>query len=134
MHLPLTRREIANFLEFSEQKVEELWETGQLQRSVHCVYRYHEDLTSTTVYDLLEYALSCGILPVCISRELSALWVAELAEADESEFFNSACLSSRIEELLHLAHRGGLAEMTSEPEKTAVVSDSTQAAILNCCK
>ena len=64
MHIPMAREEIARFLEIGADAVDSLWASGKLQKTLHCPFRRFADLNYSTVYDVLEYALASGDLPV----------------------------------------------------------------------
>ena len=133
MHIPLTKHEIATFLEIGPHEVELLWRTGVLERSLHCAYRPVPELSSSTVYDVLEYALAAGALPVTVSRELAALWVAQLAEADEWEAYQDAAFGQRMSMMLAVAEDDGLAAMTPEAWKVAATVVAAQMGLLSVC-
>ena len=134
MHIPMVRDEIASFLEVKGNQVDILWSTGKLQKTLHCPYRPIQDLSHSTIYDVLEYALTSGDLPVSLPREIAALWVAQLAEANEWEGYASAPLQEQVEALLLSAKADNLTNMTLDPAKVAYVAVLTQAALGNICQ
>ena len=133
MHIPMTRDEVAAFLEVCPSEVELLWQTGLLQRSLSCSDRPVASLNYSTVYDVLEYALAAGVLPVKLSKELSALWVLQLAEADAWDRFASSDFGMRVCMMVETAVDDGLSEMTPEPGKVAAVVVATRFALLDRC-
>ena len=133
MHIPLTKYEIAAFLEIGSHDVELLWRTGVLERSLHCAYRPVPELSSSTVYDVLEYALAAGVLPATVSRELAALWVAQLAEADEWDAYQRAEFGERMSMMLTMAEDDGLAAMTPEAWKVAATLVAAQIGLVAVC-
>ena len=121
MHTPMTKEEVACFLELPPSQVEQLWRLGDLQRSLHHPNRPIPELSQSSVYDVLEYALVSGDLPVKLTRELAALWVASLAEADEWEDFSGASWDLQTVMLVRAAQDDGLDCMTVDPELTSIV-------------
>lgn len=95
MHFPLSRDEIASFLELAPSQVDTLWRRDFLQRSLHCPHRPVASLSHSTIYDVLEFALAAGVLPVRLSKECAALWIAQLAESDEWDVFACAPMSRK---------------------------------------
>lgn len=130
MHVPLTREEVATFLEISVLSVERLWRNGELDRTVYHGTRCSSLLAHSSPYDVLEYALASGILPVMLSRSSSALWLANLAEADEIEGFSTLAWDEQVRYLVWMADEDGLAMITPYPEKTAAVIILSREAIV----
>ena len=133
MHIPMTCDEIAGFLEVKKMKVELLWRSGLLQRSFQCAYRPAPEFGYSTVYDVLEYALAAGVLPVTLTKEIAALWVAQLAEADEWDVYSAEALEGRITLMMELSIVDGLSEMTDEPCKVAAVIVAAQTGLVMRC-
>lgn len=133
MHIPLSRDEIATFLEVAPVQVDQLWHRHFLQRTLHCPFRPITALSYSSVYDVLEYALVSGVLPVRLSRELAALWVAQLAEADEWDLFSGGGLERKISVMIDLAKEDGLASMTDNCPKVAFEVVATQSRLLCLC-
>ncbi|WP_415918844.1 hypothetical protein [Tateyamaria sp. SN6-1] len=131
MHIPLTRNEIAGFLEINTMQVDLLSATGRLQKSLSCPLRISTEFTYSTVYDVLEFALSAGHLPVTLARETAALWVAQMAEADEWDTYVRASTVRRIEMLIELARDDGLDVMTPNHEKVATSLILSQMALIS---
>lgn len=133
MQIPMTQHEIASFLEVPVTKVHFLWRIGRLEQSFHDTRHPAQELGHSTVYDVLEYALVAGALPVTLTKELAALWVAQLAEADTCQDYRAETLEGRICLTMEMAVQDGLADMTDEPAKVAAVVVATQAGlIMNC--
>lgn len=133
MHIPLTRDEIAVFLELAPQQVDLLWRRRFLQRSLSCAHRPVAALSYSTVYDVLEYALAAGVLSVRLSKEVAALWVAQLAEADEWDQFAGQSMTRRIWMMMEMARDDGLADMTEAPVRVAREVLLTQARLVEIC-
>lgn len=129
MHVPLSREEIADFLDVSATQVEQLWKTDTLKKSLQCPLRTVQELRYSSVYDVMEYALAARVLPVSLTPKLAALWVLQLAEADDLEEFEAASWAKRTEDLLEMAVFEGFAKMTPDPAHVARVVISTQAAL-----
>lgn len=133
MHVPMTKDEIASFLELSRCEVELLWQNGLLQRSLCCADRPVPALNCSTVYDVLEYALAAGVLPVRLSKQVAALWVLQLAEADTWDRFTSSDFGTRVCMMVETAVEDGLSTMTPEPGKVAAVVLGAQFSLLELC-
>lgn len=133
MHIPLSRDEIAAFLRIAPKQVDMLWHRKFLQRSLHCAYRPVASLSYSTIYDVLEYALASGLLPIRLSKECAALWVSQLAEMDEWDVFESALLPQRFTLMMEHAMDDGLADMTKDPSRVAHVILATQALLIESC-
>lgn len=115
MHIPMPKAGIAEFLEVGHDDVEQFWKNNLLQRSCPCAAAdcFSEGCSST--YDVLEFALSSGDLPVVLSRELAALWVFQLAEADEDHDFASSGFGEKFDALRRTAEFEGLLDITVQP-------------------
>ena len=87
----------------------------------------------STIYDVLEYALKAGALPVRLSKECAALWVFQLAELDEWELFEKELITQKSVLLLESAMDDGLAEMTKDPLRVARIILAAQALLLELC-
>lgn len=133
MHIPLTKDEIARFLELAPQQVDQLWQRGFLQRSLTCAYRPVSGLSYSTVYDVLEFALAAGVLSVRLSKEVAALWVAQLAEADEWDQFVGQPMTKRILMMVDMAAEDGLAKMTDAPLRVAREVLLAQSDLVDLC-
>lgn len=133
MHIPLSRDEIAAFLEIAPKQVEHLWHRKFLQRSLHCEHRPVTSLSYSTIYDVLEYALTAGVLPVRLSKECAALWILQLAELDEWDLFEYALVAQKSILLMESAIDDGLTEMTMDPLRVARVILATQTLLLELC-
>ena len=133
MHIPLSRDEIAVFFEISPEQVDLLWRGEFLQRSLHCTYRPVASLNYSTIYDVLEYALTAGILPVKLSKECAALWVFQLAELDEWDVFESALIAQKAMLMMESAMDDGLVDMTKDPLQVARVILNTQVLLIGLC-
>ena len=121
MSTPLSRNEIATLLDCNGAFVEDLWAKGILRRSVENDSRPLEDLRHSDSYDVLEYLLTTGQLHVTLSKELAALWVANLAEVLEWKGIENAALSDITKILYDYALDDNLCEMDNYPDKTAYV-------------
>jgi len=133
MHIPLSRDEIAAFFEIAPKQVDLLWQGKFLQRSLHCAYRPVASLSYSTIYDVLEYALVAGVLPVRLSKECAALWISQLSEFDEWDVFESALVVQKATLLMESAIDDGLADMTKDPLRVTRVILATQALLLELC-
>lgn len=133
MHIPLSRDEIASFLEIAPEQVELLWRRGFLIRSLHCSHRPVASLSYSTVYDVLEYALAAGVLPVRLSKECAALWIAQLAEADDWDAFEPAPVTRKTFLMMQCATDDGLVDMTENPLRVVKVILATQSILLKVC-
>lgn len=133
MHIPLSRDEIAAFFEIAPKQVDALWHKEFLQRSLHCAYRPVASLSYSTIYDVLEFALTAGVLPVRLSRDCAALWISELAELDEWDVFERASIAQKSDLMLATAMQEGLTDMTKDPSRVAGVILCTQALLLELC-
>jgi hypothetical protein len=125
----MTREEIAYFLEIGTDAIDSLWASGKLQKTLHCPFRPFADLNYSTVYDVLEYALASGNLPVCLPKDVAALWVALLAEANEADDYEEARWQRQVELLLDMATEDRLAIITTGAAKVACVVVLAQAAL-----
>jgi len=130
----MAREEIACFLEISADAIESLWTSGKLQKTLHCPYRPIAVLNYSTVYDVLEYALASGDLPVCLPNDIAALWVALLAEANELEEYEEARWQRQVELLLDMATEDRLAIATIGAAKVACVVVLAQATLADRCR
>lgn len=117
MHIPMSRDEIAQFLEILPAEVDHLWRKGRLQRTIACPYRDNPLLNWSSQYDVLEYALVSGDLPQKLSKEYAALWICNLAEADQDDDFESYGFDEQVQSLLLMALEDGL----SSDVKTGVL-------------
>ncbi|WP_299283308.1 hypothetical protein [uncultured Tateyamaria sp.] len=133
MHIPLSRDEIAAFLQVAPVQLDLLWRRGLLQRSLHCTHRPIAALSYSTIYDVLEFALAAGVLPVRLSKECAALWVAQLAEADELDEFEHASTNRRTALMMEAAIDDGLAAITRDPMHVVHVILATQAILYERC-
>lgn len=133
MHIPLTQDEIATFLYITPAQVQLLWRSRLLDRSLHCAERPLAPLGYSTIYDVIEYALTAGVLPVTLSRELAALWIAQLAELDEWEDAQSCSVARRTSLMLRAALDDGLAHMTDHPAKVVSAILDAQSILLARC-
>lgn len=133
MHIPLSRDEIASFLELAPSQVDVLWRRNLLQRSLHCPHRPITSLSYSTIYDVLEFALAAGVLPARLTKECAALWIAQLAEADEWDVFAGAPMSRKASLMMEISADDGLAEMTGHPAHVVHVILSSQARLLEFC-
>ena len=119
MHIPVAREEISRFLEMSEQSVSVAWETGELQRTISCPNRTSPLLNYTSQYDVLEFALSSGSLPACLTKEQAALWISALAEADECDCFQVAQFEDQVCHFVRMAVEDNLGSLNDLTEKIA---------------
>lgn len=133
MHIPLSRDEIAAFFEIAPKQVDLLWQEKFLQKSLYCAHRPVASLSYSTIYDVLEYALVAGVLPVRLSKECAAIWVFQLAELDEWDLFENASVIQKSTLMVESAMDDRLAEMTTDPLRVARVILSTQALLLDLC-
>lgn len=133
MHIPLSRDEIAAFLEVAPTQVDQLWRRDLLQRSLHCTHRPVASLSYSTIYDVLEFALAAGVLPVRLSKECAALWIAQLAEADEWEEFECSPCARKAALMMHTAMEDGLADITEKPTHVIHVILGTQTLLGEVC-
>ena len=133
MHIPMAREEIARFLDNGADAVDSLWASGKLQKTLHCPFRPFADLNYSTVYDVLEYALASGDLPVRLPKDVAALWVALLAEANESEGYEEARWQRQVELLLDMATEDQLTIITTGAPKVASVVVLTQGTLADTC-
>ena len=108
MHIPVAREEVAQFLETCPMFVDELWRAGRLQRTIGCPYRCNPSLNWSSQYDVLEYALASGDLPVKLTKEEAALWICNLAEVDESGRLEVHSLEGHVSALISMASEDGL--------------------------
>jgi len=133
MHIPLSRDEIAFFFAIAPAQVDLLWHQDLLKRSLYCVYRPVRSLSYSTIYDVLEFALTAGFLPVRLSKECAALWVSQLAELDEWDIFGSALGAQKALHMMETATDDGLATMTEDPLRVTRVILATQALLIELC-
>ncbi|WP_299734016.1 hypothetical protein [uncultured Tateyamaria sp.] len=133
MHIPLSRDEIAAFLEVAPKQVDLLWSRELLQRSLHCTHRPVASLSYSTIYDILEYALAAGVLPVRLSRECAALWISQLAELDEWDVFESSSIAQKTKLMMESAIDDGLAEKSGDPLGVVYVILNAQTLLFELC-
>ncbi|WP_300038508.1 hypothetical protein [uncultured Roseobacter sp.] len=81
MHVPLSRNEIASFLKIDEPLVEKLWLSGSLRRSLSNDLRANTALAQSSMFDVLELALSSGLLGVKVSKQDAETWTELLCRA-----------------------------------------------------
>jgi len=133
MHIPLTQDEIATFLQITPTQVQTLWNHCLLDRSLQCAERPLASLGYSTIYDVIEYALVVDVLPVTLTRELAALWIAQLAELDEWDETHSCSIARKSSLMLSAALDDGLADMTDQPDKVVSAVLDAQAALVGRC-
>ncbi|GGX63413.1 hypothetical protein GCM10007385_35690 [Tateyamaria omphalii] len=133
MHIPLTQDEIANFLKITPTQVQTLWHHCLLDRSLHCAERPLAPLGYSTIYDVIEYALVAGVLPLTLTRELAALWIAQLAELDEWDEAQPCSNARKSSLMLSAAIDDGLADMTDKPAKVVSTILDAQAVLVAGC-
>lgn len=81
MIIPLTESEIAEYLDISEECVRTLWKSGLLKRTVSCADRMSKAIMHSSPYDVIEYALASGSLPIELHADHAELWTLKLADA-----------------------------------------------------
>ncbi|MEM9576169.1 MAG: hypothetical protein AAF999_04045 [Pseudomonadota bacterium] len=130
----MSREEIACFLGVTTQRVEEAWRRNDLQRTLFREERKVAALAHSTVFDIIEFALAHGFLPVKLSREHAALWVTYLCEASEWPNWAKWGTSERAAQLLAAAmHDGVCGQDTEEEAKIALTIILTQIGLLQVC-
>lgn len=108
MHLPLSRKEIADFLERSIYSVELAWWDGRLQKTLFAEDRLSHCLAQSTIFDVIEFRLNYGQNRHPISREHSAIWVSYLCELSELETWPQMSVEDRKSYVLRYAIDDGL--------------------------
>lgn len=73
-------------------------------------------------------------LPVTLTKEVAALWIAQLAEADEFEDFAERTIVGKIFVLMDMSIEEGLTEITHERGKVAAIILAAQAQLVDRCQ
>jgi len=133
MHLPMSNAEIACFLQVPIWAIEGLIQSNRLSRTIGCPYRPLEALNWSSVYDVLEFSLTCGCLPITVTREVAALWVFALAEADEFDGFESNAFDEQTDTLANTALTDGLASDKPSAVQFAELILETRLTLLEIC-
>jgi hypothetical protein len=134
MHVPMARDEIAKFLETTSANIERVWLNGSLKRSVGDEIRTYSGLARSSIFDVLEYAMSSGDLPAQISPSEAAMWVLYLCEACEWDEWSELSVTKRIENILAISIEDGL--IVAEDPQAAITATSLILAhqtLLNIC-
>lgn len=108
MHVPMSREEIAQFLEVSEKQIEKYWEQNQLRRTVYNSARLNSSLAQSSTFDVIELGLVTGAIKPQLSKENAALWVTYLCEACESSNWEAADMQERTLAVFAIACDEGL--------------------------
>lgn len=133
MHFPMSRSEIGLFLGIRPSQVEALWASGHLKKSLSCPYRLVEALNYSTVYDVLEFALTLHGFAQSIPKDVAVCWVELLAEVEEWDDFTESSFEKRIKILLAAAVDAGLTDLTSESRAMAGALIFLQDALMHAC-
>lgn len=133
MHLPMTPKEIADFLEIQITAVFDLIEAGKLRRTICCPYRHDAALNWSSVYDVLEYALTCGRLSFRLTPELASAWVFLLAEADELACFEQLSTSDQAAMLLEMKYLSDLQPTNDSELSIAYLLLCTRSELMVVC-
>lgn len=99
MTYPLTRGEISQILMIDENQVGELWDSGKLKRSIENERRPLSYFRLSDTFDLVEYMLSNGNLPIRVSEKESSYWIDSISEALDLYELKDACISKIVEEI-----------------------------------
>lgn len=134
MHLPMSRSEIAEFLNVSSADVELFWQSGQLRRSLCCPCRPISSLNYSTVYDVLECTLTLHKHPFNLSKDSATRWIELLAETDDLHSFENASAQKRTTRLADAAMATGLAAVPRKCAAIAKILICEQAALVRMCK
>lgn len=134
MHIPMAPLEIASFLDISDWRVAELSETGQLSRTIGCLYRPNPALNWSSIYDVLEYSFWTGRMSQKLSREHAALWIFVLSEADEEEGFGSKTHAEQVLTLVEIAGYEGFTPRGQNALDIAHEILATRAELLTYCE
>lgn len=108
VHVPMSREEIAQFLEVSEKEIEVYWQQNQLRRTVYNSARLNSSLAQSSTFDVIELGLVTGALEAQLSKEHAALWVTYLCEACESSTWEAADVEERTLAVFAIACDEGL--------------------------
>ncbi len=131
----MSRSEIAGFLDVPLDKVDALWRDNSLQRTIYSEGRLIPELQHSSIYDVLELALTSGALPVCLSREHAALWVLYLCETVEREDWHSWPLPRQATYLCAVAAADGLIDRgAGEHLHVARTIFETHAKLVEICR
>lgn len=133
MHIPMSRTEIANFLEQTPDDVERAWSSNALQRTVYHEERLSHDLAQSSIFDVLEYALAHGTFPMQLSKEHTSLWILYLCEAAAWEDWADWSVSERAAQLFSFAISEGLCDGREENAKVALTLVVAQIGLLSTC-
>jgi hypothetical protein len=134
MHVPMARDEIAEFLETNPTNIEQIWSDGSLKRSISNEIRMYSGLTQSSIFDVLEYAMSSGDLPICVSPTEAAMWVLYLCEACEENEWNELGFEERTANILAVSIEDGLS-VTADTRAalTATTLILAHQTLLNIC-
>lgn len=134
MHVPMSRSEIAMFLETTQQNVEQAWQSNALKRTVFHEERLTTELAQSSIFDVLEYALAHDALPVRLSKHEAAMWVLCLCEACEWEDWSDWQVAERASQLMAFAADEGIAPVDAQlSAKIAMTVIVTQGSLLGIC-
>ncbi len=81
MNIALAHSEVAQFLQCPKQAIDELWAKTELSRSLFVDFRAHEELSHSSVFDVLLYYLRSEGLG--ISNTEAEAWIAAVDEFTE---------------------------------------------------
>jgi hypothetical protein len=103
MLFPLTRREIAKFLEVDGEFVEEIWRARLLKRSLYNHHRFSEDLAASSIFDLIEFKITLDPTLNNLEPAEAKAWVDCLAYSSEAENWLSLDFEERCFSVLEFA-------------------------------
>lgn len=134
MHIPMTHEEIACFFETSQEAINKLWMSGQLNRSIYDEKRPSALLSRSSVFDVIELALWSGELAVRVSKSDASMWVFYLCEMCDLEPWSSWNLTERSAYLLEAAKQDGL-QIYDQFEAARIASTviATHVTLLSIC-
>lgn len=133
MHYPMSRSEIATFLGVSASHVELFWRSGQLRKSLSCPYRPVEALNYSSVYDVLECALTLRASGTSLPTDVAAVWIELMAEADDYGEAATHSMAKRSDHLLGAAIDVGIADLSPDPGAIARDLVFQQNALMQRC-
>ncbi len=135
MHIPLTRHEIADFLETTSVEVEHLWASGKLKRSQYNDIRPIAALAQSSIFDVAEYTLASDHLFLSLAPAEAAMWTLYLCELCECEDWDEWTQQDRAENILACAADDGLANIEDmNAARTAATVIMTHTTLMNICQ
>ena len=103
MLIALAPSEISTFLECKRSQLERLWEWHALQRSIFVDGRRNQELSHSSVFDVLEHYLKLHVLPKLDAGEDAEAWLAAVDEFVEQEGWKDRPFEDMVFALMQIA-------------------------------